>query len=280
MKEFISKIFILMTLVVVASCVDDLEDANPPLPKDGPQFTLGEWAGDMIESEEEGLILPGGGVSQIAMTVVSAEGLIDSVGVTLSDSVGTASVDQASLAAVRGQKSGTILVNYEAPEVPSAAIEIVAQITLYDGQEPIEWFGRTLEYRKSSTKSADAFTVVCGSTGLAGTYSTLANGFTGDGAGGPNVEYSDLPSTVTFTEVRPGLYNVDDMSFGLYPEGYGDVAPPGNVNLCGTEISDTGDVDQYNDPFTITGTLNPDGTVDIQWQNTWGDRGTVVCTPQ
>ena len=73
---------------------------------------------------------------------------------------------------------------------------------------------------------------------------------------------------------------IDDMSFGLYPDVYGISAPPGQVNLCGTDISDRGDTDQYGDPFTITGTLNLDGMVDLTWINTWGDRGTVVLTPQ
>ena len=70
------------------------------------------------------------------------------------------------------------------------------------------------------------------------------------------------------------------MSFGLYPQAYGDTAPTGQVDLCGTTISDRGDNDQYGDPFTINGTLNADGSVNITWSNTYGDTGTVVLTPQ
>jgi len=280
MKKLINRILIIMAVasMAISSCVDSYEDANPPRAKDGPVFNL-SGGGDVIETPADGNFLGAQSNLLLTLEVISAEGLIDSVGVVLSDTLGTAIVDQASLSAVRGQKTGSIRVIYTSPDAIPVEADITLDVTLYDGQQPLDWFGKEVKYRKTSADSYDVTLVACTSVGLAGTYTTLASGFTGDGGGGPASPYTDLPSQVTFTEIRPGQYKVDDMSFGLYPEGYGDTPPPGNVNLCGTDISDRGDTDQYGDPFTITGTLNADGTVHIAWGNTWGDRGTVVCTP-
>lgn len=281
MKKLINRILIILAVasLAISSCVDSYEDANPPRAKDGPVFKLSA-SGDVIETPEDGNFLGAQSNLLLTLDVISAEGFIDSVGVILSDTLGTAVVDQASLDAVRGQKTGNIRVLYTSPDIVEVESNITLDITLFDGQQPLDWYGKTVEYRKSSSDSYDVTLVACTSVGLAGTYTTLASGFTGDGAGGTNSPYTDLPSEVTFTEIRPGQFKVDDMSFGLYPVGYGDTAPPGNVNLCGTDISDRGDTDQYGDPFTISGTLNADGSVHIAWGNTYGDRGTVVCTPK
>ena len=281
MKKFINRLLIILAVASLAlsSCVDDYQDANPPRAKDGPVFKLSA-GGDVIETPEDGNFLGAQSSLLLTLDVISAEGYIDSVGVVISDTLGTAVVDQASLDAVRGQKTGNIRVLYTSPDVVAEEADITLDVTLYDGQQPLDWFGKTVEYRKSSSDSYDVTLVACTSVGLAGTYTTLASGFTGDGAGGEKSPYTDLVSEVTFTEIRPGQYKVDDMSFGLYPVGYGDTAPPGDVNLCGTAISDRGSADKYGDVFTITGTLQSNGNVVINWINHYGDRGAVVCTPK
>lgn len=114
---------------------------------------------------------------------------------------------------------------------------------------------------------------------LAGNYSFESSGGVGDGSGGQAGSYSGLTGEVTLTDEGSGIYTVDDMSFGLYDQGYGDTSPPGRIeDVCGS-ISDLGDVDQYSDPFTISGTVNEDGTIELTWGNTWGDTGNVVLTP-
>ncbi|MFT7203285.1 MAG: hypothetical protein ACI8YP_001759, partial [Algoriphagus sp.] len=37
-------------------------------------------------------------------------------------------------------------------------------------------------------------------------------------------------------------------------------------------------IDQYDDPFTISGVVNSAGKLKITWSNTYGDGGTVVLT--
>ena len=120
---------------------------------------------------------------------------------------------------------------------------------------------------------------------LAGTYSTVASGGFVNGSGTPGAggSYSGLTATVTMTvdPANPLIYTFDDMSFGLYEQGYGDASPSGRVqDICGS-LSDRGDVDQYSDPFTISGSVDPaTGVITLSWSNTWGDFGDVVLTPQ
>jgi hypothetical protein len=280
MKKTINIILVILALAGLSSCVDDYMDANPPRAKDGPFFNL-TASGDVLETPANGNFIGAGQTLTLTLNVIDCQGGIDSVGFTMSDTtIGTPVVDQTSLDAVQGAIQGQVVVNYTTPGELDSEVDLDIDVTLYDGQPTIDWYGREVEYRKSSTETYTVTLVVCTSTGLAGTYSSMANGFFGDGAGGTDGSYSDLATTITITEIRPGLYEIDDMSFGLYPELYGDTAPTGQVNLCGTDISDRGDTDQYGDPFTITGTLNQDGSVDLTWINTWGDRGTVVLTPQ
>ncbi len=117
---------------------------------------------------------------------------------------------------------------------------------------------------------------------IGGTYSSVMSGDFGDGSGGAQAPYSNLNATVTLsTTSEDGTYSIDDMSFGLYPQGYADPnLPTGRVQDLCSRISDLGDTDRFGDPFTITGSVNADGTISISWQNTWGDRGTGVLTKQ
>ena len=234
----------------------------------------------MIETPKDGNFVGASQTVELTLSVIDCQGGIDSVGVVLSDTIATAMVDEESLSAVKGKTSGEIKVNVTTDAQIDAETDLTIDVTLYDGQEPVNWFGKEIPYRKSSTESYDVTVVTCTSTGLAGVYDAVANGFQGDGDGGKADAYSDLSSVITITEVRPGMYTIDDMSFGVYPGVYGDDAPEGNVNLCGTDITDRGDADQYGDSFTITGTLNGDGTVSISWHNHYGDQGDVVLTPQ
>lgn len=274
--------YILIVAIVMSlmpSCVDDYQDANPPRALDGPYFTLSA-AGDVVVTPNDGNFIGAAQTIDFTLHVIDCPGGIDSVGVTVDeDGTGTGAVDQASLSAVMGESQGQVLVHFTTTDVVTEEIDLVISITLYDGQQPIDWHGSTVDYRKSSAVPYDVTLISCSSTGLAGTYSSLANGFFGDGAGGPDAPYNDLQADINITEVRPGLYEIDDMSFGLYPLLYGDNPVPGQVDLCGSDITDRGDTDHYGDPFTIVGTLNGDGTVNLSWSNTYGDSGTVVLTP-
>ena len=129
-----------------------------------------------------------------------------------------------------------------------------------------------------------AIRVICPSE-LAGTYTVFWEFLqTGDGSGGPNQTATDFvigsADEVVFEEAGTGAYNIDDMSFGLYPGIYNDAAPSGRINdSCDVLTGADGNVDQYADPFTINGEVLDDGRLRITWSNTWGDGGTVVLTP-
>jgi hypothetical protein len=280
MKKVKYLILATVILVLLGSCVDNYQDANPPRPKDGPYFILSA-SGDVLETLENGNFIGTNQTIVFTLHVISCQGGIDSIGITVNEEdLGTAVVDEASLTAAKGKIQGEITVNYTTISQVQEETDLEISITLYDGQPEIHWNGRKIEYRKSATESYEVTLVVCTSTGLAGEYNSIADGYFGDGSGGPDAAYSDLQAEITITEIRPGLYLIDDMSFGLYPQLYGDQAVPGRVDLCGNDISDKGDTDHYGDPFTISGTLNVDGTVNLTWQNTYGDRGTVLLTPQ
>ena len=117
---------------------------------------------------------------------------------------------------------------------------------------------------------------------LAGDYSSTMSGNLGDGSGGSSGTYADLGTTVTLTadEESPGVYNIDDMSFGIYPDSYSIDAPPGRIQDICDNLTGLGDTDEFGDPFTITGTVNDDGTITISWSNTYGDSGTGTLTKQ
>ncbi|WP_194777595.1 Calx-beta domain-containing protein [Pararhodonellum marinum] len=123
--------------------------------------------------------------------------------------------------------------------------------------------------------------VICPSE-LAGAYSVFWTRLqTGDGSGGAaNVlQNVNLGSIVNITEIGLATFRMDDMSFGLYPDGYGDAAPAGNFSdACGELQGDPSNVDQYSDPFTIVGTVGEEGELNFVWSNTWGDGGTVILT--
>ncbi len=113
---------------------------------------------------------------------------------------------------------------------------------------------------------------------LVGTWSTTASGDFGDGSGGSAATYTGLTATVVITEVEEGIYMIDDLSFGLYPQGYGDLKVPGRIRDVCNDLVDLGDTDHYGDPFTITGVIINENSFTLTWRNTWGDTGTVTAS--
>jgi hypothetical protein len=127
--------------------------------------------------------------------------------------------------------------------------------------------------------------VICQSE-LAGTYSVFWEFIQlGNGSGGASQSTTNFviagANTVTLTAAGTGAYTMNDMSFGMYPGLYGDSRPPGRLNdACGRLSGPSTNVDQYNDPFTISGDRLPDGKLKITWSNLYGDGGTVILTKQ
>lgn len=125
--------------------------------------------------------------------------------------------------------------------------------------------------------------VICPST-LAAKYSVVWEILqVGDGDGGADQVVNNFTISsakeVTFTAAGTGSYTVDDISFGMYPGLYNDARPAGRINdSCGNLNGPSTNADRFGDPFTIKGSVNPDGTLKIIWSNTYGDGGTVILT--
>lgn len=130
-----------------------------------------------------------------------------------------------------------------------------------------------------------AIRVICSSE-LAGTYKVFWEYLqTGDGEGGADQTTTNYvisaADQVVFSAAGTGAYQVNDISFGLYPGLYDDSAPAGKISdACGEITGDPSNADRYGDPFTINGMINEDGTISISWSNTWGDAGDVILTKQ
>ena len=156
---------------------------------------------------------------------------------------------------------------------PSEAPNLVLKITSASGAEVSA---------KYSTLRV-AIRVICPSD-LGATYTVFWEYIqTGDGSGGPRQTATNFviasADRVVLTEVSAGLYQFDDMSFGLYPGLYADSKPAGRMrDNCTVLTGLSTNVDQYSDPFTMSGVDNADGTLKLTWSNTWGDGGTVILT--
>ncbi|WP_186758379.1 DUF4843 domain-containing protein [Echinicola salinicaeni] len=126
--------------------------------------------------------------------------------------------------------------------------------------------------------------MVCASQ-LEGTYSVFWETLIiGDGSGGANQTLTNYTfnNTIEIKEVATGVYQLSDMTFGLYPEVYQDSAPTGRISdNCNDITGDASNADQYGDPFTVSGTADPiNNTIRLVWSNTYGDGGTVVLTKE
>lgn len=122
---------------------------------------------------------------------------------------------------------------------------------------------------------------------LEGTYRVFWESLTiGDGEGGASQILSNYVidgfSTIQITSVSVGVYRLSDMSFGLYPGLFSDAAPIGTfTEICGDITGSDTNADRYGDPFTITGTADPiEEVINISWNNTWGDGGTLILTKE
>lgn len=257
-------VFLLFGMALLPSCVDEYTDANPPRLLDAPAVSV-------ISASETTLL--SNQTTEITVVVSDAPGGIDSVSAMATDELGTSYGTFTSNASeLKGQTKGTINLTYTAPEGYGGELEV--SVFVFDGQ--LNHKGEAVN--KSSSEQNLTLTILCeAAADYSGTYTALANGHFG---GGEDETFSDLESTVIISKEDVGKFTVDDMSFGLYPILYEDTPPPGTLNICGTMISDNGDTDQYDDPFTINGMVNEDGTISLSWSNTYGDGANVTLTLQ
>jgi hypothetical protein len=156
---------------------------------------------------------------------------------------------------------------------PSETPNLVLKITSATGAEI------STNYAKLKV----AIRVICPSD-LKGTYTVFWERLQlGDGSGGADQTSNNFviaaANKVVITQVSAGLYQMDDMSFGMYPGLYSDSKPTGRMrDNCGKLTGLATNADRFADPFTINGVVNPDGKLKITWSNTYGDGGTVILT--
>lgn len=180
--------------------------------------------------------------------------------------IGKITLGDGEVAAVVGTAGGTVTGSFSTPDLDYGYVVFSVTVLDTEGRE-------TEEVSEILVKKLP----LCS---YATTYTSKASGTTGGDSPAP---YTDVEATVIATQVGEFTLEFDDMSFGLYPEVYSDTAPKGKVVITGCEAGETlvdmGDTDRFDDPFTITGTLNADGSISITWSNTYGDAGTATLTP-
>ena len=130
-------------------------------------------------------------------------------------------------------------------------------------------------------KVVQTYPVSCPSD-LAGTYGVVSSGSSTD-SGATNNPISNYAYTTTFTANGGGSYTLSDAFGGVYIQWYTvyglDFEVDADVtDVCGTLTG------AFTDPFggevELNGTVNPDGTIVIDWSNSFGDVGQSVYTPQ
>jgi hypothetical protein len=256
--------------------VDDYTDANPPKQKDAPAGFITNLGGAaIIDTETSGtsfIYVPKSSTITFDVDVVDAPGLIGAVSATASKSLG---VFDYNLLESAGKEQGQVKISYTTGTVFSSGTSTAGNETISilvkDTQEP----------PKSSSAIRPAFTLktvnaTCfSSKPLVGFYTAVTSGFDSE----TGSDYSSLTAEVEFRinaggVNHPGLYRLTDGSFGLYPEqGFANNFI--NVTVCGNQIVDADE--EFNGKFS--GTLNSDGTITINWSNTFGDTGTTIMTP-
>ncbi len=180
-------------------------------------------------------------------------------------------------------------IHFDFPEgktfsIPSGSLSVAVPFIVYDDEiQPDDKLQIVVSLISSSAKISPNYKdlvhqirVVCPSD-IAGSYNSVTSGSTPQG--GP---YSNVRKVITLTASGTGKYLLNDMSFGVYAQIYGDASPPGAIfDICDVISGDPTNKDQYNDPFTMNGSVNPaTGVLTITWSNTFGDTGTSILTPQ
>lgn len=120
---------------------------------------------------------------------------------------------------------------------------------------------------------------------LAGTYVVVSNGQSTDGAPANN-PLVDFTYTVEITKVEGTDLNyvISDGVAGVYQDWY--CAPYGYCFETEGNFQDVCDtlsgswVEAFGSTVTLTGSVNPDGTLTISWENGFGDTATGIYTKQ
>lgn len=278
-------LFLFGVLTLVTGCVDDYTDANPPGKLDAPTMRISAVGSNQkivrvptnpYQSDYVAYAQYGGSV-EFTVSVIDAPGKVSTVSVVPSvPDFGTVTLDNSTVTSIAGQERGDFKFiftpNPTLPDQTDRSLNL--DINVSDSQ-----LNPNGEPGPKTTKLTVATNLVAclGEQLEEGTYVVTAA--EGNLDGGAAYTLDDLKVdgeldeiTVTVSLDRPGLYTIDEVSGGVWPVYYsGRANPELKIDLCGTTIQGhEGDVTAGSEPgplrkFTIDGTLNPDGTVNIIW---------------
>lgn len=118
---------------------------------------------------------------------------------------------------------------------------------------------------------------------IGGNYSVISNGSSTDGAP-VNNPLVDFAYDVVITDNGGGNYTISDGVAGVYqdwycgPYGYCFETEGTMTDICGNLSGSW--TESFGCEINLTGTVNPDGTLSIEWENCFGDTASAVYTPQ
>jgi hypothetical protein len=299
--KMIYKLIILMIVATFVSCeVDDYSDANPKPLKDGPEIHVANPATLVVSStRSDGSVITyvtKGQDANFEVNVVDSPGLIDSVSAFLSDTVGLVNVT--GFDALKGSETGTFNMVYTPePDGPGTFDDNIVNlsVTVTDAQDPAKTTQPTVRRVKaiacvptidlsgfwqatSSGTSAKAWTD--GSVAIGGNFTGLnkivrlsIRTTGGNATVGTNV-----------TTENAGVLFIDDASFGLWAKQAFATPAVGRFTFCGNTLTGYSALNAAGTAFAVapqgtpvyTGTINNDGSITINWSNTFGDVATIT----
>jgi hypothetical protein len=285
MRNFFKPILMILMVCSVISCVDDYTDANPPVQFDAPTFRISSSANNQVIittpvnqfQNTYSTYLKYGAPIEFTVSVIDAPGKVASVSAVASvPDFGSVTLDNASVSALVGKEVGefkfTFTPSAVLPDESDRVLNLVISVT--DSQ--VDEHGESKA--KTTTLTVPSNLVSCVSQDLEeGLYHVTEASGNIDGGGAYTLD--DLKAdggvdeiVVSITKDRPGLYTMNEVTGGCWPVYYsGRANPELKVDFCNPVIAGhEGSVTAGAAPgplrkFTIDGTKNGDGTINITW---------------
>ncbi len=285
MKNFYKLILMILMVCSVISCVDDYTDANPPAQFDAPTFRISATGSNQIIittpvnpfQNTYSSYLKYGAPIEFTVSVIDAPGKVASVSAVASvPDFGSVTLDNASVSALVGKETGEFKFTFTPsallPDESDRTLNLVVSITDSQLDEKGE------SDAKTTTLTIPSTLVSCVSQDLEeGLYHVTEASGNIDGGGTYTLDDLKLDGgvdeiVVSITKDRPGLYTINEVTGGCWPVYYsGRANPELQVDFCSPGITGhEGSVTAGAAPgplrkFTIDGTKNGDGTIDITW---------------
>jgi len=280
-----SYLIILLLFLSVTSCVDDYTDANPPTKLDAPTLRISASGSNQkietvpVNAYQNTYIAyqTYDGPVEYTVSVIDAPGKVGAV--TVEGSVpdfGTVTLDDASVNALMGQEAGSFKFTYTPNPSLTDGADRALNLVVNVSDSQLGQDGESAP--KTTTLTLPTTLAKCIDEQLEeGLYVVTEASGNLDG----NVPYTldDLKTDAGVDEIlvevtidRPGLYTIDEVTGGVWPVYYSGRANPAlKVDFCGTTLNGhegeltAGSAGGPLRTFTIDGTVNGDGTIDIVW---------------